>query len=440
MKLGGLVGRVGASVAGSRLVSLALPGASKGAKRAENLVRNAERIVETLGQLKGAAMKAGQMLSLQDTLLPPEVAAVLRSLQKQAPRIPFEVVLGELRAEIPDFERVFAHIEPEAFAAASIGQVHRATLADGREVAVKIQYPGIDRVVEADLGNLRRVLKTLLGLVSSVDFDPVWRELRARLREELDYLHEAESLRRMAALHADVPDVVIPRVVDEATTRSVLTMDYVPGLSPDEACSDRYRQELKDQWGLVLFDLLLRGLFTHRFLHADPNLANFAFLPDGRVVVYDLGCTKEVPARLARGYAELCFAVLEERVDDVPRVLARMGVRRGDGEPLSDELVAPYVESVLKVVHDARPYRFGEDGRVHRRIFDAVSSNLGDTAGIRFPRDIVFVNRTVVGLFGNLSRLKATGPWREHVERFAATAVGGRGRGGGGAFAPPARR
>jgi predicted unusual protein kinase regulating ubiquinone biosynthesis (AarF/ABC1/UbiB family) len=418
LELGGLAVRAGVSTVGARIAEVGRPAPRKAELRTAELVRNAHRLVATLGELKGAAMKVGQMLSLQDAFLPPEVAAVLRTLQAETPSLPLEMVEAQLAEELGDPLQLFASFEPEAFAAASIGQVHRAVFRDGRRVAVKIQYPGIDRIVEADLGNLRRVLKSVVALVSKVDFEPIWKELRTRLREELDYLHEAERMRRMAELHARVPDVVIPRVVEEATTARVLTMEYEEGLSPDEACSAATPQELKDRWGVVLFDFLLRGLLEHRLLHADPNLANFAFRKDGRVVVYDHGCLKEVPLRLARGYRDLCRAALDGRVDELPALLKKMGMHRLDGRPLEESLVEPWAALVLELLRPAPPYRFGVDDTVATRLFGAARTALAEAGDVRFPPDIVFVNRTVGGHFGNLGRLKAEGPWREHLETF----------------------
>jgi predicted unusual protein kinase regulating ubiquinone biosynthesis (AarF/ABC1/UbiB family) len=423
VRLAGLAGKVGASMTGQKLLSLAMP-SSRERRQTENLVKNASRLVETLGELKGAAMKVGQMLSLHETVLPPEVAAVLRTLQKQAPHIPFALVKARLAEEIPDRDRIFASIEEEAFASASIGQVHRATLRDGRKVAIKIQYPGIDKVVEADLSNLRRVLKSLVTRIVDINFDTVWIELRARLREELDYLNEAANIRRMAELHSGIPEIVIPRVIDEATTRTVLTMEYVPGIPPDEACSDEYPQGLKDCWGKVLFEFLLRGLLVHRVLHADPNLANFAFLANGAVIVYDFGCVKEVPARITRGYRDLSRAALYAKRDEIPSILAKMGIHKKDGEPLPAEMVDPYLDLVLELLEPDENYRFGENDRVYQRLFDLGWSNIGNLPGIQFPRDIIFINRTVGGHFGNLSRLHAAGPWRDSLEGFCEKARG----------------
>ncbi len=419
-ELGSLAARASASTAVSYVSGLGRAKPVREELRTAELVKNAHRLVATLGDMKGAAMKVGQMLSLHDALLPPEVAVVLRALQKETPSLPLEMVEEQLTAELGDPLQIFSSFEPEAFAAASIGQVHRAVLRDGRRVAVKIQYPNIDRIVESDLGNLHRVLKSAVGFVTKVDFEPIWLELRARLREELDYLHEAEWMRRMAELHAGVPEIVIPRVVEEASTARILTTEYEEGLSPDEACSNATPQELKDRWGVVLFDFLLRGILENRLLHADPNLANFAFRRDGRVVVYDFGCVKEVPVRLSRGYRALCRAVLEGGVEEMPALLMKMGMHRADGQVISKELIAPFLELVLELVRPAPPYRFGADGSVYGRLFGAARGSLSEASDIRFPRDIVFINRTVLGHFGNLARLRAEGPWRERLGLFAA--------------------
>ena len=412
LRLGGLVGRVGASLAVEQVLSLIRSGPSKQVHQLENLVRNADRIVHALGKLKGAAMKVGQMLSLQDSLLPPEVAEVLRKLQRQAPPIPFPTVTRQLDKELPDWKKTIARLEPEAVAAASIGQVHRGVLKDGRTVAVKIQYPGIDRIIEADLVNLRRLLKTLFSLFTDADFAPIWLELRDRLREELDYVHEAENLRRMARLYAGSNEVVIPGVIDEASSRAVLTMEYVAGFTPDEACDGSQDQLLRDRWGVVLFNFMLRGLFEHKVLHADPNLSNFSFLPDGRVVVYDFGCVKSVPRQIVRGYREVSRAALEGRRGAIPGLLQEMGVDTATGTPLSEELIAPAIDLILEMLDEKRLYRFGEDDQVFRRLLDAKTSRFGEVKDLRFPRHIVFINRTVVGNFGNLSRLRAAAPWR----------------------------
>jgi len=420
VKLGGLAGRVGASVIGNQVLDVARSGPEKQLKKTENLVRNAIRIVETLGEMKGAAMKVGQMLSLHEGMLPPEVAEVLRGLQREAPRVPAEVMEYEIRGSLENFDELFEELEFEAFAAASIGQVHLGRLRDGREVAVKIQYPLIDEIVKADLKNLKALLRALLALITEIDFEPIWSELRDRLLEELDYTHEAANMRRMAELHAAIPEILIPTVVDEATTRNVLTMEHVGGLTPTEACSDRFGEEIRNRWGVVLAEFLMRGLMEHRFLHADPNLANFAFREDGRVVVYDFGCVKEVPDILAAGYADVLVAAAEGRGQDIPELLRRMGMHLKGGEALPADAVDPYVEMFGQILRADPPYAFGDDEDLYRRLFELGFANLEYSKDIVFPEDAIFIDRALGGHFGNLSRLRATGPWRELVFRYAA--------------------
>jgi predicted unusual protein kinase regulating ubiquinone biosynthesis (AarF/ABC1/UbiB family) len=347
------------------------------------------------------------------------VAEVLRTLQKEAPQVPSEVMEYEIRGALEDFDELFESMNLEPFAAASIGQVHRARLRDGRPVAVKIQYPLIDEIVKADLKNLRTLLKALFGLISDVDFEPIWGEVRDRLLEELDYTHEAANIRRMVELHAEVPEIIIPGVVEEASARNVLTMELVEGIEPTEACSAEHDDELRSRWGAVLLEFQLRGLFEHRFLHADPNLSNFAFLEDGRVIVYDFGCVKQIPETLAVGYAQLALAALEGRSDDIPEVLQDLGVHREGGAALPASLTGPYVEVFAPIFREQPPYTFGEDRDLYERLIELGLTNWSQARDIRFPKDVVFVDRAMSGHFGNLIRLQATGPWRDLLLKHA---------------------
>jgi predicted unusual protein kinase regulating ubiquinone biosynthesis (AarF/ABC1/UbiB family) len=419
--MGGLVGHVGVSMLSQQAVSLLRDGPTAQLKKAENMVRNAARIADTLGEMKGAAMKVGQMLSLHEGLLPPEVSAVLSVLQKEAPSVSFDVMEQVLHRELDNFDELFESIETEAFAAASIGQVHRGFLRDGREVAVKIQYPDIDRMVNADLNNLKTLFGSLVGLFTDIDFDPIWEELKERLFEELDYLKEADNMPRAASLQADYPEILVPEVVQEATSRRVLTMEFLDGIPPSEATSDLYPQDLKDRWAVTLFEFTLRGLLEQRFLHADPNFANFAFREDGRVVVYDYGCMKEIPANLAASYSKLMNAVVHKRKAAIPEVLRDMGVYKEGRIPFPRDMTDPYVDLVQDIVRASPPYTFGDDSSIYETLYDLGMANWQNATDVRFPRDMVFIDRTLVGLFANLGNLRATGPWREIIRKYAAS-------------------
>lgn len=419
VKVGGLVGRVGVSMLGQQAAGLLRDRPTTQIKKAENLVRNAVRIANTLGEMKGAAMKVGQMLSLHEDLLPAEVSAVLGVLQNDAPTVSFEVMERQLRREI-DVDELFESVQPQAFASASIGQVHRGVLKDGRAVAVKIQYPNAERMVRADLRNLKVLLGNVVSLFTDINFEPILQEAEERLFEELDYLKEADNIRRTAALYSNCPDLLVPGVVPEASSRRVLTMDFVEGIPPAEAFSDGCTQHLRDQWGIALLEFTLQGLFEHRFLHADPNLANFAFRDDGKVVVYDYGCMKEIPPDIALGYSGLMNAVIHKRKSAIPGLLHSMGLFKEGGAPLPREMTDPYVDLFNDVIRASPPYTFGEDSSIYASLYDLGVSNMQDANDIHLPRDMVFIDRTLVGLFGNLSKLRATGPWRRLIRKYTA--------------------
>jgi hypothetical protein len=196
-------------------------------------------------------------------------------------------------------------------------------------------------------------------------------------------------------------------------------MELVEGLPPEVACSPACEQSLRDVWARVLFEFQLRGLFEHRFLHADPNLANFAFLGDGRVIVYDFGCVKEVPADLAAGYAELLVAAVESKRSALPDIFRRLGVYKAGGLPLPSEVIDEYFEILSPVLRAAPPYTFGEDPELYQRVLDISLRSWTEATDVRFPEDAIFIDRSLGGHFGNLSKLRATGPWRDLVLQFA---------------------
>jgi predicted unusual protein kinase regulating ubiquinone biosynthesis (AarF/ABC1/UbiB family) len=390
------------------------------ARQTEKFMLNAVRVTEALGELKGAAMKVGQMISVQEGLLPPEVNAVLRGLQKDAPTVPFERMAAVLHSELPGFDEQFEMLEPEPIAAASIGQVYRGRMKDGREVAVKVQYPEIDRVVTSDLKNLKKLFSALIAMFADVEFDDIWEEVKARLLEELDYRHEADNIERMVRLHADIPEVIVPGVIREASSQRVLTMDYVPGIGPDEACSGRYEQPLKDLWGARLLEFVIRGLLEHRFLHADPNFANYAFREDGRLIVYDHGCMKEIPRALAGQYRQVLITLMDGDLAALPGRLRDMGIfKRKNNQPVPREVLDPIAREAMVIV-GPEPFRFSSDSEMYGIVFDVKGQHLAELTDVNLPADMVMVNRTLAGLFGNLCRLEASGRWRDVLAPYVA--------------------
>lgn len=419
-RLGGLAGRVGVSMAGNTISNLFRDPKDREAQQSAVLMKNALRVKEALGELKGVPMKIGQMLSLHEDFLPREVVRVLQSLQQKAPSVPFAQIHAMIRRELGENYKFIAEIDEEAMAAASIGQVHRAVLTDGRRIVLKVQYPGIDEVIRSDLKTLRGIMRTVFFMFIRMDIDAIWEEMRDRLVEELDYTHEAENMRRMAAFLRDDTRIRIPRVIGELTTRHVLAMEKIVDIPPETAADAGYPDELRNAWGESIFAFILDNLFRFRFLHADPNLSNFSFREDGGLVVYDFGCMKEIPEELSRNYVRLVVAVLEHDYPAIPGILKRMGIHKADGRPVSWEMIKDYADEIQDIVRPGKTYTFGINGDVYRRIQELGQKYIGEFMTMVYPKDIIFIDRTFIGHFGNLNRLKASADWRtlivEHLK------------------------
>lgn len=425
-RLGGLAGRVGVSMAGNTVANLFRDLESRDGRRADTMMKNALRIKELLGQLKGVPMKIGQMVSLHEKLLPEEIVVALKSLQQNAPPVPFEELREMVETELGPRFAYIRHIDETPLAAASIGQVHRAVLVNGVQIALKIQYPGIDEVIRADLKNLKGLLKLLFSMFSRMDMEPVWQELKDRLMEELDYETEAANMKRMADLYADDDRIIIPKVIDEVTTRHILGMELVLGISPDRVSENHYSQSLKNQWGQAMLSLILKGLFRYRFLHADPNIANFAFLDDGRLIVYDFGCMKEIPEDLCNGYALLVRAFLNHEYEKIPVILKSIGVHKANGDLMPREMVTDFLNVLSEFFDPDAHYTFGNDEKIYKRFYELGNKHISESMSMVFPKDIIFIDRTFSGHFGNLCRLNAHGDWRKILKGYVDAPVNDR--------------
>ena len=253
-------------------------------------LRSALRTLETMGYLRGAVMKVGQAAAMFPELLPEEFAELLGRLHFEAPPMHYSLVREYLADELGgDPQEVFASFEPEAFAAASLGQVHRATLPTGERVAVKVQYPGIARTIRADIANLRRLL---FPLRLSADWDSLeaqFGEVQAVLETETDYEHEAAALRLARAAFREDDGVVVPRVYEKYTTRRVLTMELLEGDHIEAFLAGNPSQELRDQFGERILRASLRLYFSRRMLYSDFNPGNVLFCDDGRLGWIDFG-------------------------------------------------------------------------------------------------------------------------------------------------------
>jgi hypothetical protein len=261
--------------------------------QADANLRLALKMFETMGYLRGAVMKLGQALTNLPSIVPDEIVATLERLHFEAPPMHFALLREQLRNELHhDPEDLFASFDAHAFAAASLGQVHRATLSSGEVLAVKIQYPGVARAIRADF---RALSALLLPLRLSEGWDRLMRQLedvRKVVEFETDYEREAASLRSARSLFTEDDAIVVPRVTDAFSTRRVLAMEYLDGAHIQQFLAGRPSQELRDRFGGLIFRAQARLHYAGRLLYADPSPGNFLFLPDGRLGFIDFGCVR----------------------------------------------------------------------------------------------------------------------------------------------------
>ncbi|TVR02964.1 MAG: AarF/ABC1/UbiB kinase family protein [Deltaproteobacteria bacterium] len=385
------------------------------ADQRESFRRSGERIAETLGQLKGAAMKVGQMASVGADLLPRELSDALRVLQREAPPMPIEVIEEQIEREfgvIP--ERLFASFNPEPFAAASIGQVHRATTDDGVEVIVKVQYPGVDDSVDTDLNHLRFALRAsgMVGRHHRDAFDRLFEELRSKLHEELDYTNEAHNLRLLREVHRDDPFVHLPEVIGERSAKRVLTLSFEDG-TPLREVEDTWPQDLRNTIGANLVRLLARQIFDARLIHADPNPGNFAFRDDGTIVLYDYGCVKALDPDTMDAWEHGIRAGLHEDYEALDEALFRLGARLPDSPPVDADFYRPWRDIMLEPFLGT-DYNFGE-ARLQEKARKLLPDFFRNIQSFQPPVELAFLDRTIGGHYGTLRRLRATGPWRDIV-------------------------
>jgi predicted unusual protein kinase regulating ubiquinone biosynthesis (AarF/ABC1/UbiB family) len=404
---------------------LALGGVAEGVRRLagpgtasrENAVasaflsaNNARRLAQRLARLRGGAMKLGQMLSLQGTdLLPPEFAQALAVLRAQAAPMPVAQLRRVLGREYgKGWARRFARFDETPIAAASIGQVHRARTIDGRELALKIQYPGVARSIRSDVGNLATAMQVLKLLPHAIDIDAIAAEAARQLGQEADYLAEAEFLARYARLVADEPRLAVPRAHPDLTTPRILAMDYMHGEPLDSLAADGVAQASRDAIGALLERLLFRELFEFGTMQTDPNFANYLWQPDtGKVVLLDFGATVHFDAGFVANYARITRAVIDGDRESVARLAIAIGYAAdGDSRALIDA-TTDVIMLVCEPLRQRGPYDFAASDLPSR------VGTLGVDLGIRRgllrapPPQTMFLHRKLIGSFLTLAHIKA---------------------------------
>jgi predicted unusual protein kinase regulating ubiquinone biosynthesis (AarF/ABC1/UbiB family) len=298
-KLGSIVGVQGARYAGTKATNVARSEEGGRERLEQRHLETAMKMAGALGQMKGAAMKLGQFASFIDTeFIPEEYREIyqeqLAKLRTDAPPMPWEKVESVLEEEYDEepLDELFAEFEREAFAAASIGQVHRAELLDGRAVAVKVQYPGIAEALDADLRNAGTVVRLARALAPGLDAKAIAHEIRERVMEELDYEYEAQNQRTFSRAYRDHPFIYVPEVITRLSRRRVLVTEYVEGLGFEEI--RQLPDEERSRFGEIVFRGSLGSIFHLQHFNADPHPGNYLLMDDGRVAFLDFGMTKKL--------------------------------------------------------------------------------------------------------------------------------------------------
>ncbi len=374
---------------------------------------------QVLGDLKGGALKAGQLLSTVETLFPQDPdgswRSALTAMQEDNPGLSLAEVEPVLRADLgAGWRRRFGQFDPHPVAAASIGQVHRATLPDGRAVAVKIQYPGVAEVMAADVRSLSLALWVTSLVARGMAMPPLVAELRTRLTEELDYEQEAQSQNRFADAYADDPEVVVPRVL-EATGR-VMVSEWLPGRGFAELAVRGSRSD-RDRAGQLYQRFFLVSPKRVGLLHTDPHPGNFR-LVDGRLGVLDFGSVLQTPGGLPETFGRLIAGMLAGDTDAVERRLRADGfIRPGkhlEVDKLADYL-APFTEPARHETFSySREWLRGTFGKVN----DPRNPDFAVALQMNMPAEQLFTHRVWLGLVGVLSGLNATVAVRSELQRY----------------------
>jgi predicted unusual protein kinase regulating ubiquinone biosynthesis (AarF/ABC1/UbiB family) len=315
----------------------------------EVALESAERMVATLGTMKGAAMKMGQLASFIDTdYLPDEYRELyqkeLGKLRTSSPPMPWDKVQKVLDEEYDEpCTELFQSIEHEAFAAASIGQVHRAVLYDGRKVALKVQYPGVDAALRADLSNAGMILRLAKAIAPGLDAKAVAEELRERVLEELDYEHEAQNQRAFSRAYRDHPFIYVPDVITRLSRNRVLVTEYVEGLGFEDV--KKLGADQRCRFGEIVFRFYLGSIYQLQHFNADAHPGNYVLMDDGRVAFLDFGMTKRLDVEQIRLEEEVVKARIERDPERLREKLHELGFLR-DPKRIEAERLMQHVDAV----------------------------------------------------------------------------------------------
>ncbi len=385
-----------------------LVGKKRLAPRLERVhVRNAERLATGFTNLRGLFIKLGQVLSVMGSFLPRAYGEALTKLQDEVPPRPFAEVLGRLAEALGDDPlSKFDTFDKKPIAAASLAQVHRARTKDGRDVAVKVLYPGIEKLIRRDLAVLRSVLPVVKLLIRISRFERILDQMGAVLDRETDYAHERQNIARLRRIFSGREDVIVPDVIDELTNAGVLTMSFEEGIKITDFEKLRAADVDTELVGKLVVECYFEMMFTERVFHADPHPGNFLVRPGPQLVMLDFGAVEEVTEALSEGMKGVVMGALARDDDQILRGLETMGFVAEDGDR---ELLRRVGREYLKVLSGVK---IGDFSRLDRKTveqlsgYEHVRGKLGEVMrSVEYPEGYFYVERTLVMLFGLVGQL-----------------------------------
>jgi predicted unusual protein kinase regulating ubiquinone biosynthesis (AarF/ABC1/UbiB family) len=386
---------------------------------------NARRVADQLAQLRGAAMKVGQMLSMDaGDLLPPEVGDILARLRADARAMPMSQVVSVLNANWGEgWDRHFRQFSFTPVAAASIGQVHRAQTNDGQQLAVKIQYPGVRQSISSDVDNVAALLRRSGLLPPGLDLAPLLKEAKSQLHAEADYLREGAYLRRYGVLLASESDVVLPEMHATLTTENVLAMSYVEGV-PIESLTDAPRAE-RDRIVRLLFNLLFRELFEFRLVQTDPNFANYRYdTTSRRLILLDFGATRVYPVAMVDAYRRLMAGAIADDRSAMSAAATDIGYFQAGIHERQRRAVLDVFALACEPLRHVGDYDFGRTDLATRLRAAGLALSTKEGAWHTPPADALFLHRKLAGLYLLAARLRARVDVRALVQRHLGTGKG----------------
>ncbi|MCL1138548.1 ABC1 kinase family protein [Shewanella pneumatophori] len=405
--LGGLASRV----AGNVLFEGAKKLSQGQAPKLQDLVltpQNITHVADKLSQMRGAAMKVGQMLSMDSgELMPKELSELLSKLRAEAKVMPHKQLIDILKCNWgEDWLAPFAHFELRPFAAASIGQVHQATLANGSKLAVKIQYPGIRNSIDSDIDNVASLLRLSKLVPQNVQFDNLLNEAKKQLHSEADYQIELQMLNSYRTLLADDPHFVIPAPITTLCTTDILVMDYIDGTSIESVANET--QTIRDTVASQLLALFFRELFEFGLMQTDPNFANFQYQADQqKIVLLDFGATRKIPQHLSEQYkALMCAAKNNDRVA-MANAAQQIGFFRDAIDDAQKSLILDIFYEACEPLRAEKAYDFGASNLAQRIKAAGMSISSNADKWHTPPADAIFIHRKLAGMYLLASKLEA---------------------------------